>query len=360
MSAFDPKGTFTPSSSPEVVDTIMWRETGGDGVKRRDFIKAIAGSVAAWPLTAHAQQSERVRRIGVLITAFEDDPQAQRQLAAFHQGLQDLGWMEGRNVRFDERFPAGDPGRLQTSAAELVALKPDVLLASGPTAVIAFQSVTRTTPIVFTQVNDPVGAGIVATLARPGSNITGFTPSEFSIGGKMLEVLRGLVPSTVRVGVLLDPGLTDQTGMWGAIERAASSADVQAQQMSVPDGSAIERALASFATGANGGIIVLANRTTIANRKLIIKLAAEHHLPAIYSYRFFASDGGLASYGVDLVGLYRRAASYVDRILKGESAADLPVQQPTQYDLVINLKTAKALGIAVPPTLLARADEVIE
>ena len=244
-------------------------------MRRRDFITLLGGAVAAWPLAARAQQSERVRRIGTLITAFEDDPQAQRQLAVFHQALRELGWMEGRNVRFDERFPAGDRDRLQAFAAELVALKPDVLLASGPTAVIAFQHVTRTTPIVFTQVNDPVGAGIVATLARPGGNVTGFTPSEFSIGGKMLEVLRGLVPSIVRVGVLLDPGLTDQTGMWGAIERAASSAGVKVQQLSVSDGSPIDRTLGSFASGANGGVIVLANRTTIANRKLIIELAAK-------------------------------------------------------------------------------------
>ena len=183
-------------------------------MRRREVITLLGGAAAVLPLAARAQQGERERRIGVLITAFEDDPQAQRQLAAFHQALRELGWMEGRNVRFDERFPAGDRDRLQTFAAELVVLKPDVLLASGPTAVIAFQRVTRTTPIVFTQVNDPVGAGIVATLARPGGNVTGFTPSEFSIGGKMLEVLRGLMPSIVRVGVLLDPGLTDQTGMW--------------------------------------------------------------------------------------------------------------------------------------------------
>jgi putative ABC transport system substrate-binding protein len=330
-------------------------------VRRREFIAGLGGA-AAWPLVARAQQPERMRRIGVLIPTSEDDSQTQRQLAAFHQGLLELGWIEGRNIRFDERFPANDRSRLQTFAAELVALKPDVLLASGQTSVTAFQRMTNSTPIVFTQVNDPVGAGIVATLARPGGNITGFTPSEFSIGAKMLEMIRVLVPGILQVGVLLDSNLTDQTGMWSAIELAAPFAGVQVQQLNVPDGSAINHTLGSFAavSGSNGGVIVLANRTTIANRKLIIELAAKHRLPAIYSYRYFASDGGLVSYGPDLIGSYRRAASYVDRILKGENPADLPVQQPTQYDLVINLKTAKALGLEVPPSLLARADEVIE
>jgi ABC-type uncharacterized transport system substrate-binding protein len=328
-------------------------------MKRREFVTLLGGA-AAWPLAAHAQQGERVRRIGVLIPTSEDDPQTQRQLLAFLEGLRQLGWVEGRNIHFDERFPANDRERLRTFAAELVALKPDVLLASGQTSVLAFQRVTSSVPIVFTQVNDPVGAGIVATLSRPGGNITGFTPSEFSIGSKMLEVLKGLVPRLERVGVLLDAGLTDQTGMWNAIEPAAPSAGVQVQQLNVPDGPAINRTLGGFAQGSNGGLVVLANRTTIANRKLIIELAAKHRLPAIYSYRYFATDGGFASYGVDLIGLYGRAASYVDRILKGEKPADLPVQQPTRYELVINLQTAKALGITVPPQLLARADEVIE
>ncbi|MGA9003864.1 MAG: ABC transporter substrate-binding protein, partial [Pseudolabrys sp.] len=223
-------------------------------MKRREFVTLLGGA-AAWPLAAHAQQGERVRRIGVLIPTSEDDPQTQRQLLAFLEGLRQLGWVEGRNIHFDERFPANDRERLRTFAAELVALKPDVLLASGQTSVLAFQRVTSSVPIVFTQVNDPVGAGIVATLSRPGGNITGFTPSEFSIGSKMLEVLKGLVPRLERVGVLLDAGLTDQTGMWNAIEPAAPSAGVQVQQLNVPDGPAINRTLGGFAQGSNGGLV---------------------------------------------------------------------------------------------------------
>jgi putative ABC transport system substrate-binding protein len=332
-----------------------------DHLKRRDFITLLAGATASvgCPLVTWAQQAE-IRRIGVLISATEDDLQMQSQISAFHQGLRELGWVEGRNVHIDARFPANDPDRLRSFAAELVGLRPDVLLASGPTTVLALQRVAGAAPIVFTQVNDPVGAGIVATLAHPGGNVTGFTPAEFSIGGKLLEVLKELAPGTAQVGVLLDTGLTDQTGMWSAMEMAAPIAGVRVQQLGAPEGPAIERAIAAFASGSNGGLIVLANRTTIAYRKLIIELAAKYRLPSIYSYRYFADDGGLASYGADLTGLYRRAASYVDRILKGEKPADLPVQQPTQYEFVINLKTAKALGLTVPATLLARADEVIE
>jgi putative ABC transport system substrate-binding protein len=327
--------------------------------KRRTFIAALV-SAAVWPTVAAAQQPNQTRRIGLLITTSEDDPQMQRQIEAFQRGLRGLGWMEGSNVHFDARFPANDPDQLRAFAAELVTLKPDVLLASGPTSVLALRRVTSTIPIVFTQVNDPVGAGVVATLARPGGNVTGFTPSEFSIAGKMLEVLKGLAPDIAQIGVMVDAGLTDQTGMWGAIAMGAPLAGVQVHQLDVPDGPAIKRTFEAFASGSNRGLIVFANRTTIAYRKLIIELAAEHRLPAIYSYRYFANDGGLASYGVDLEGLYQRATSSVDRIFKGEKPADLPVQQPTHYDLVINLKTAKALGIAVPPSLLARADEVIE
>jgi putative ABC transport system substrate-binding protein len=327
-------------------------------VKRRAFIAGIGGAVA-WPLAVRAQQGE-IKRVGVLISAFKDDPQMERQVAAFRDGLRTLGWTEGRNLRIDARFPANDPVRMQTFAAELLALKPDVLLASGPTPVLALQRVANAVPIIFTQVNDPVGAGLVATLAHPGGNVTGFTPAEFSIGGKLLELLKEIAPGVEHVGVLLDPGLTDQTGMWQAMGTAAPSVGVQLRQLSVQNPSAIERTVNLLAAASKGGLIVLANRTTIAHRDLIIALAAKNYLPAIYSYRFFVADGGLASYGADLIDLYRRAATYVDRIFRGEKPADLPVQQPSKYEFVINLRTAKALGIDVPLFLQQRADEVIE
>jgi len=332
-------------------------------VKRRQFITLLGGgaAAAALPLATRAQQGGAMRRIGVLISSTEDDPQVRRQTGAFQQGLLELGWMEGRNLRIDFRFLGEDPGRLRTYAAELVALKPDALLASGPTAVVALQQAASTIPIVFTQVNDPVGAGLVETLARPGGNVTGFTPSEFSIGGKMLEVLRDLATGVGQVGVILDTKLSDQTGMWTAMEAVAPSLGLRLQQLGVPDNPAdIENPFGAFARNQNAALIVLANRNTIARRKPIIAAAAKHRLPTMYSYRYFVEDGGLASYGTDLAGLYKRAASYVDRILKGEKPADLPIQQPTKYELALNLKTAKALGLDVPPTLLARADAVIE
>jgi putative tryptophan/tyrosine transport system substrate-binding protein len=327
-------------------------------MRRREFIVALGGA-AVWPVFAWGQSAE-VKRVGVLISAIEDDPQVQRQLDAFRRGLLEFGWVEGRNIRIDARFPADDPERMRTQAAELVALKPDALLASGPTTVLALQRATRSVPIVFTQVNDPVGAGLVATLARPGGNVTGFTPAEFSIGGKLLELLKELAPRVRQVGAVLDPGLTDQIGMWHAMQTVAPSAEVQLRQLDVRDHTALDGMIDRFAAMPDGGLIVLANRTTIANRKLIILLAAKLRIPSMYSYRYFVSDGGLASYGTDLIDLYRRSASYVDRILKGEKPADLPVQQPNQYEFVVNLKTAKALGLDVPQSLLARADEVIE
>jgi putative ABC transport system substrate-binding protein len=331
-----------------------------DRLRRREFITLLGGAAAS-PIVAHAQQSEQMRRVGVLISSTENDPQGRRQIAAFRQGLQELGWMEGQNVRIDLRFLGDDANRLKAYAAELVAFKPDVVLASGPTAVVALQQEAMSIPIVFTQVNDPVGAGLVKTLARPGGSATGLTPTEFSIGGKMLELLRELVPVVKQVGVILDPKLSDQTGMWSAMETVTSVLGLRLQQLDLHyDPADIENRIGSFARAQNCGLVVLANRNTILHRKLIIAAAAKHRLPTIYSYRYFVEDGGLASYGADLLGLYKRAASYVDRILKGEKPADLPVQQPTQYELMINVKTAKALGIEVPPTLLARADEVIE
>jgi putative ABC transport system substrate-binding protein len=329
-------------------------------MRRRQFITLLGGA-AAWPLVARAEQSEQMRRVGVLISSTENDPQGRRQIAAFQQGLQELGWMEGQNIRIDFRFLGDEPTRLKVYATELVTLKPDALLASGPTAVVALQQEAMTIPVVFTQVNDPVGAGLVKTLARPGGSATGLTPTEFSIGGKMLELLRDLVPDVKQVGVILDPKLSDQTGMWSAMETVKSALGLRLQQLDVQDNPAeLENRISSFARTQNCGLIVLANRNTILHRKLIIAAAAKHRLPTVYSYRYFVEDGGLASYGADLLELYKRAASYVDRILKGERPADLPVQQPTQYELVINMKTAKALGIDVPSTLLARADEVIE
>jgi len=328
-------------------------------VRRREFI-TLLGGVAAWPLAARAQQGERVRRVGVLISATGDDPQMRRQIAALQDGLRELGWIEGSNVRIETRLSADDPSRLRAYAAELVGLQPDALVASGPTPVLALQRETRTLPIIFAQVNDPVGSGLVATLPRPGGNVTGFTPAEFSIGGKMLEVLKDLTPGTARFGAILDETLTDQTGMWRTLQTVAPTIGAQVQHLAVGSPGEIEPAIAAFADNPNGGLIVFANRITIVHRERIIALAARYRLPAIYSYRYFVEDGGLMSYGADLIGLYRRVASYVDRVLKGEKPADLPVQQPTQYQLVINLRTAKALGLDVPPTLLARADEVIE
>ena len=328
-------------------------------ITRRAFITLLGGA-AAWPLAVRAQQRERTRRVGVLISATGDDTQMRRHIEALQEGLRDLGWVEGSNVQIDTRLSADDPGRLKTYAAELVALRPDALVASGPTPVLALQRETHTVPIIFAQVNDPVGSGLVATLPRPGGNVTGFTPAEFSIGGKMLEVLKDLTPSTARFGAMLDDTLTEQTGMWRTLEAVGPTIGAQVQQLSVRNPDEIEHAIAAFADNPNGGLIVFANRVTSVHRKQIIELAAKHRLPAIYSYRYFVTEGGLVSYGADLIGLYRRVASYVDRILKGEKPADLPVQQPTQYQLVINLKTAKTLGLEVPSTLLARADEVIE
>ena len=335
------------------------RNDEADRVRRREFI-TLLGGVAAWPLAARAQQGERVRRVGVLISATGDDPQMRRQIAALQDGLRELGWIEGSNVRIETRLSADDPSRLRAYAAELVGLQPDALVASGPTPVLALQRETRTLPIIFAQVNDPVGSGLVATLPRPGGNVTGFTPAEFSIGGKMLEVLKDLTPGTARFGAILDETLTDQTGMWRTLQTVAPTIGAQVQHLAVGSPGEIEPAIAAFADNPNGGLIVFANRITIVHRERIIALAARYRLPAIYSYRYFVEDGGLMSYGADLIGLYRRVASYVDRVLKGEKPADLPVQQPTQYQLVINLRTAKALGLDVPPTLLAVADEVIE
>ena len=329
-------------------------------MRRRAFIPLLGGAVAAWPLAARAQQGERMPRVGVLIPVGTDDPEAQARVAAFVQGLRELGWIDGRNVRIDTRWGAGDPEQARQYAAELVALMPDVILAAGGGAMAPLQQATRTVPIVFTQVPDPVGAGFVGSLARPGGNVTGFALFEFGISVKWLELLREIGPRLARAAVLRDPATPAGLGQLGAIQGVAPSFGVELSLVDVRNAPEIERIVTAFARQPNGGLIVLSSPTAIVHRDLIISLAARHRLPAIYPARFFVTGGGLISYGPDTIDPHRRAAGYVDRILKGEKPADLPVQAPTKYELVINLKTAKALGLAVPPTLLARADEVIE
>ena len=329
-------------------------------MNRRAVITLLGGATAAWPMAARAQQRERMRRIGVLLNLAADDPEAQARLAAFHQGLQELGWTVGRNVRIDYRWGAGDTDRLRRDATELVALAPDAILASAGLTVRALQQATRNVPIVFAQVIDAVGAGFVASLARPGGNTTGFTLFEYGISGKWLELLKQIAPGVTRAAVLRDPTNPTVIGQFGAIQSVAPSLGMELSPVGVRDPDEIERAITAFARGANDGMVVLSSGLTIIHRHLIIRLSARYRLPTVYPYRFFVTEGGLISYGPDLIEQYRRAAGYVDRILKGEKPADLPVQAPTKYELVINLKTAKALGLEIPPTLLARADEVIE
>jgi len=328
-------------------------------MRRREFI-SLLGGVAAWPLAARAQQPQKMRRIGVLVNLASDDAEGQARLAAFHQGLQQLGWTVGRNVQIDYRWGAGDADRIRKFATELVALAPDVILSTGSPSAAAFQQVTRTVPIVFVTVVDPVGSGFVDTLARPGGNITGFTLYEYSISGKWLQLLKEIAPGVTRAGVIRDPALASGGGQLGVIQAVAPSVGVEVTPLNVRDAGEIERAITAFARPPNGGLIVTASTLAGVHRDLIIALAARHKLPAVYAVRYLVVGGGLISYGPDTVDQYRRAASYVDRILKGEKPGDLPVQAPTKYDLVINLKTAKALGLEIPPTLLARADEVIE
>jgi ABC-type uncharacterized transport system substrate-binding protein len=329
-------------------------------MRRRELITLLGGVAAAWPLAARAQQPGRMRRIGVLTNLAADDPEAIARIGAFLQSLQEFGWTVGRNVRIDYRWGGGDAGRTRGYAAELVALTPDVILTSGNTAVAPLLQVTRSVPIVFSQVPDPVGAGFVKSLARPGGNATGFLTFEYGLSGKWLELLKEIAPSVTRAAVLRDPTQSAGIGQWGAIQAVAPSLRMEVSPVNVNDASEIDRDLEDFARGSNGGLIVSSSPSVALHRDLIIRLAVRHRLPAVYYQRVFATDGGLISYGPDFVDQYRRAAGYVDRILKGEKPADLPVQAPTRYELVINLKTAKALDLDVPPTLLARADEVIE
>ena len=330
-------------------------------MRRREFIILLGGAAVAWPLAARAQQADRMRRVGVLVSRIADDPEEQARLAAFVQGLQELGWTEGRNVRIDYRWAAGDADRSRTYAAELVALAPDVIVAAGSQSVAALEQTTRTVPIVFASVVDPVGAGYVTRLARPGGNATGFTAFEYSLSGKWLELLKEIAPNLTRIAILRDPALAAGIGQFAVIQAMAPpSFGVELSPIDVRDAGEIERDVAAFAGETKGGLIVTGSSGAAVHRELIIMLAARHRLPAVYPFRNYVTSGGLISYGPDPTDQFRRAAGYVDRILKGEKAADLPVQAPTKYELAINLKTAKALGLTVPPSLLARADQVIE
>jgi putative ABC transport system substrate-binding protein len=329
-------------------------------MRRRDFVTLVGGVCAAWPLAARAQQGERMRRVGVLMNLPADDPEAQLYMAAFQQGLQDAGWSVGRNLRIDHRWGPLDREQYRQKAAELVALAPDVVLGAGGATAEAVHRASRSVPVVLAQSIDPVGAGVVASLARPGGNVTGFMQFEYSLGGKWLELLRELAPGLTRVGVLRDSANAAGIGQWAGIQTAAEPIGVELAPLAIGDAKEIERGIAAFERGGKGGLIVPLSSAATIHRHTIIANAARHRLPAIYTFRYFAAAGGLASYGPDLTGQYRRAAGYVDRILRGEKPSDLPVQRPTKYELALNLKTAKALGLEVPPQLIARADEVIE
>ena len=330
-------------------------------MRRREFITLLGGAAAAWPLAAaRAQGGDRLRRIGVLMAQAEGDQEAKDRDAALREGLRELGWEEGRNLQIDERRAGGNADRLRAQAAELVQLAPDVIVASATSSLVALQAATHTIPIVFAQVTDPVGAGFVKSLARPGGNITGFTQHEFSIGVKWLELLKDLSPRTDRVAIIYDPGNPATDGYLSTIKAGAPAFHMQLSEHPVRGNAEIESAIGAVADQPNGGFIILPGPSPSVRRDLVIALAARHRLPAVYPFRYWVARGGLACYGIDNIDLHRRAAAYVDRILKGEKPADLPVQNATKFELVINLKTAKALGIDPPIALLARTDEVIE
>ena len=324
-------------------------------MNRREFITLLGGAAVGWPLTARAQQGERMRRIGVLNTFVPDDQEGHARVAAFLQALQPLGWIIGRNVRIEQRWAGGDPVSTRKNAEELVTLAPDVILTSGAAGVAPLLQATRGVPVVFVLVADPVGAGLVDSLARPGGNATGFIAHEYGFTGKWLELLKEIAPSVTRAAVVRDPTITAGIGMFGAIQSAAPSLGVEVTPVNVRDPGEMERAVSQFARSGNGGLIVTASALAFTHRDLLVALAAQHKLPAVYFARPFVPAGGLAFYGPDILDQYRRAAGYVDRILRGEKPADLPVQAPTRYELAINLKTAKALGIEVPATVLAPA-----
>jgi putative ABC transport system substrate-binding protein len=329
-------------------------------VKRRKFITLLGGAAAGWPLAAHAQQGERLRRIGVFMPGVADDAEFQARNAAFLQEFGELGWTVGRNVRIDYRWGAGDPDRIRTFAAEIVGLAPEAILGNSTPVLAALRKETQTIPIVFTGVSDPVGGGFVASLARPGGNLTGFANFEPEMGGKWLQELKQVAPSVNRIAFLLNRQNASWASLFRAIEAVAPTFGVTASAIDARDATEIEHAITAFGGQPKGGLIVQPDGLTSAHRQLIIELAAKLGLPAIYPFRFFVTGGGLMAYGVNPIDQFRRAASYIDRILRGAKPGDLPVQAPTKFELVINLKTAKALGLDIPPTLLARADEVIE
>jgi putative ABC transport system substrate-binding protein len=329
-------------------------------MKRRAFITLLGGTAAAWPLAARAQQGERMSRIGVLMATTTDDSTATARVIGFVQGLEQFGWTEGRNARIDIRWAAGEAGRFRQYATELVALAPQVILANSSQSVAALLQATRTVPIVFAGIADPVGAGFVDSLARPGGNATGFLLFEYGLSGKWLELLKQIAPQTTRVAVIRDPAIAAGAGQFGAIQALAPILGLTVSPINVRQPDEIERGISDFVRSPNDGLIVTASVLARLHRELIIKQAASHRLPTVYSDQIFVSDGGLISYGPDRVEQYRQAAGYVDRILKGEKPADLPVQAPTKYELVINLKTAKAFGLQIPDRLLALAAEVIE
>jgi len=339
-------------------------DVGAIGLRRRTFLTLLGGAAAApamlWPRAARAQQPERMRRVVMLLPAAPDDAVYRPRIAAFVLRLQQLGWTDGRNVRIDIRWASSNADRIRRHATELAALAPDVILAHGSATLGPMLQATRTVPIVFPLAGDPVAAGFVDSLARPSGNATGFMTVEYSMGGKWLELLKQIAPGMTRTAVIRDPAIPSGLGQFGAIQTVAPSLGVEVSPVNVRDASEIERAFATFARSSNGGLIVTASALAQRHRNLIVTLAARHKLPAVYFERTFVAAGGLISYGPDFVDQYRLAAGYVDRVLKGEKPADLPVQAPTKYELAINLKTAKALGLTVPPSVLARADEVIE
>jgi putative tryptophan/tyrosine transport system substrate-binding protein len=332
----------------------------GADMRRRDFLGVMGGAAVAWPFAARAQQPERMKRIGVLMNSRSDNLDSQTNLAAFLQVLQQSGWTDGQNVRIETRWGGGETDTIGKRARELVALTPDIILSTGNVAMPPLLRATRTVPIVFVSVADPVGAGYVESMARPGGNVTGFIQFEYSLSGKWVELLKEIAPGMKRAAVLRDPDISAGIGQFAVIQSVAPTVGLDVSPVNVQEASVIERSIAGFARIPNGGLIVTASALTVLHRDLIIGLAAQHKLPAIYYRRNFVTSGGLISYGYDVVDQYRRAAGYVDRILKGEKPADLPVQAPNKYELVINLKTARALGLNVPNTLIGRADEVIE
>jgi len=329
-------------------------------MQRRKFLTLLGSTVAAAPLSARAQQTAQARRIGVMIALAENDPEAQENAAALRDGLEKLGWTEGRNIRIDYRWGIGDPARARIVVKELLALSPDLIMPATTQMLVAAKEAAGSVPIVFVNISDPIGTGFVASLARPGGNVTGFTNFEYAMGEKWLQTLKDIAPHVTRIAIVANPKNPNTALYLSAIEPAAKALGLQLAVTPVNDAAEIERTIETYASEPNGGLLVMPDPLTITHRELIVALAARHRLPAAYPYRFFATSGGLMAYGIDRVDLYRRAAVYVDRVLKGAKAGDLPIQQPTKFELTINLKTAKALSLTVPLPLLGRADEVIE